>query len=108
MEGRPWTFDGDLVALVNFDRLTPPAELEFDKAAFWVPSLACMSKEMGIRIGSSIGKVEEVEVDVDGVGWGEYLRVRIVLDLTKPISRGRFLHIRDKTHWISFKYEKIP
>jgi hypothetical protein len=67
-----------------------------------------MSKEIGIRIGSSIGKVEEVEVDDEGVGWGEYLRVHIVLDLTKPISRGRFLHIRDKAHWISFKYEKIP
>jgi hypothetical protein len=112
MEGRPWTFDGDLVALVDFDGLTPPAELEFDKAAFWVRMydlpLACMSEEMGVRIGSSVGKVEEVEVDEDGVGWGEYLRVRIILDLTKPISRGRFLQIRDKAHWVSFKYEKIP
>lgn len=37
--------------------------------------LACMSRAMGIRIGASVGQVEEVEVDDDGVGWGEYLRV---------------------------------
>jgi hypothetical protein len=30
--------------------------------------LACMSKEMGSRIGSTKGEVEEVEVDEDGVG----------------------------------------
>ena len=71
-------------------------------------SLACMSKEMGSRIGSTMGEVEEVEVDEDGVGWREYLRVRIVLDLTKPLSRGRFLHIREKAIWNTFKYEKIP
>jgi hypothetical protein len=112
MEGRPWTFDGDLVSLAKFDGLTPLAELEFEKAAFWVRMsnlpLACMSKEMGTRIGSTMGVVEEVEVDEDGVGWEEYLRVRIVLDLTKPLSRGRFLHIREKAIWITFKYEKIP
>ena len=50
--------------------------------------LACMSKEAGIRIGSTVGKVEGVDVD-EVMGWGEFLRVRIVLDLSKPISRGR-------------------
>jgi hypothetical protein len=112
MEGRPWTFDGDLVSLADFDGMTPPTALEFEKAAFWVRMydlpLACMSREMGMRIGSSVGEVEEVEVDEDGVGWGEYLRVRIVLDLSKPISRGRILHVRDKQYWITFKYEKLP
>jgi hypothetical protein len=32
--------------------------------------LACMSKEMGIRIKSTVGKVEEVDVDEEGVGKG--------------------------------------
>jgi hypothetical protein len=34
MEGWPWTFDGDLVSLADFDGLTPSAELEFEKAVF--------------------------------------------------------------------------
>jgi hypothetical protein len=112
MEGRPWTFDGDLVSLAEFDGITPPSQLEFEKAAFWVRMfelpLACMSKEMGQRIGASVGTVEEVEVDDEGVGWGEYLRVRIILDLSKPLSRVRFIKLRDKSIWIPFRYEKIP
>jgi hypothetical protein len=48
--------------------------------------LACMNKAIGLWIGASMGEELKVEVDDDGVGWGEYLRVRIVLDLTKPLS----------------------
>ena len=70
--------------------------------------LACMSREMGQRIGASMGKVEDVDVDEDDVGWGEFLQVRIVLDLTKPLSRGRFIKLRDRTIWITFQYERIP
>jgi hypothetical protein len=36
MESRPWTFDGDLVSLAEFNGLTPLAYLEFEKAAFWM------------------------------------------------------------------------
>jgi hypothetical protein len=62
----------------------------------------------GQRIGASMGVVEEVDVDEAGVGWGEFLRVRVVLDVTKPLSRGRFLKLKDRTIWITFRYERIP
>lgn len=97
MKGRPWTFDGSLVSFAEFDCLTTPTQLEFDKGAFWVRMsnlpCACMGKEISFHIGSSIGKLEEVDVAEDGVGWGEYFRVRIVLDLLKPFSRGRVLKL---------------
>lgn len=48
--------------------------------------------------------MEEVEVDDDGVGWGEFLRVQVVLDLAKPLSRGRTITLHNKT----FQYEKNP
>ena len=100
------------MSLADFDGTTPPSSLEFEKVAFWVCMfnlpLACISREMGKRIEASIGTVEEVDVDDDGVGWGEYLRVRIILDLSKPLSRGHFLKVKDKSIWISFQYKKIP
>ena len=72
LEGRPWTFDGDLLFLVDFNGLTPIEDLEFSKAAFWVRMynlpLACMGRDIGFKIGSSIGEVEEVDVADDGVG----------------------------------------
>ena len=34
--------------------------------------------------------------------------MRVVLDLSKPISKGRTIQVKDKPIWIGFKYEKLP
>jgi hypothetical protein len=31
-----------------------------------------------------------------------------VIDLSKPLARGRMLHIQDSSTWVAFKYEKLP
>lgn len=71
-------------------------------------SLACMSETMGLQIGSSVGQVEEVEADEDDIGWGEYLWVRKLLDLSKPLAWGRLLKIYGDSTWIAFQYERLP
>jgi hypothetical protein len=112
MEGWPWLFDGNPVALTEFDGLTPSAKLNFDHAAFWIRmfnlTLACMGKATGGKIGSSVGNVEEVDVHDGEVGWGEYLRAKIVIDLTKPLARGWMLHVQGHSTWVAFRYEKLP
>jgi hypothetical protein len=88
--------------------MMPIEELEFAKAAFWVRmyklSLACMGKEVGYQVG----EVEDVDVMDDGVGWGEFLRIIIRLDLTKPLSKGRIIKLKGKDLWVAFQYEKCP
>jgi hypothetical protein len=54
-----------------------------------------------------VGLVEEVDVDETGIGWGEYFRVLIILDLSKPL-RGRVLKLQNKSISLAFQYEKIP
>jgi hypothetical protein len=112
LEGRPWTFEGSLLSLEEFDGLTPPTEIPFDKAAFWVRMfnlpLACMGQAVGFQIGSTLGTVEEVETDDEGLCWGKYLRVRVKIDLTKPISRGRRINLSGNTVWVPFQYERLP
>jgi len=112
MEGRPWIFYGNLISLAEFDGLTSPTAISFEHAVFWVRMynlpLACMGKAAGQKIGASVGVVEAVDVHDDDPGWGKYLRVKIRLDLSKPLSRGRMLHIQDRSIWIAFKYEKLP
>jgi hypothetical protein len=93
MEGRPWLFDGNLMAIAEFDGFTPPTQMVFEKATFWVRMynlpLACMESTIGHQIGATVGTVEEVEVNEGEEAWEEYLWVRIVIDLTKPLDRGR-------------------
>jgi hypothetical protein len=55
-----------------------------------------------------MGSVEEVDTNFDVVGWGEFLRVRVSLDFTKPLSRGRFLKLQGKFVWVDFQYERLP
>jgi len=34
LKGRPWLFDGNLIALADFDGLTPPVAMQFEYASF--------------------------------------------------------------------------
>ncbi|XP_041016155.1 uncharacterized protein LOC121258677 [Juglans microcarpa x Juglans regia] len=67
--GQPWLFDTNLVCIKKFNGVTPPADLNFNSTTLWVQlhnlPLGCMNKEIGGRIGSTIGKVIEVEADYD-------------------------------------------
>lgn len=67
-----------------------------------------MGKATKKKIGASVGEVKAVDVHDDDPGWGEYLRVKIRLDLSKPLSRDRMLHVQNLSIWIAFKYEKLP
>jgi hypothetical protein len=92
LEGRPWVFEGNLFLVEDFDGRTSPSEFTFDWASFWVRMinlpLACMGREVGLKLGAFVGQVEEVDTEKDGVRWGEFLRVKINIDLYKPLSRG--------------------
>jgi hypothetical protein len=96
---------------LDFDDLMPIEDLEFTKAAFWVRMyklpLACMGKEVGYQVGVTVGEVEDVDVTDDGVGWGEFLQVKIRIDLSKPLARGRIIKLNGKDLWVAFQYEKI-
>ena len=81
LKGRPWVFEGSLFAVEDYDGLTTPSKFSFDKAAFWLRvtnlPLACMT--VGHQIGSSMGHVEEVDVDDGGMGWGNFCESRSLL-----------------------------
>jgi hypothetical protein len=47
-----------------------------------------MCQRVGYQLGATVGEVEDVETNEEGFGWGEFLRVQIKLDLTKPIPQG--------------------
>jgi hypothetical protein len=70
--------------------------------------LVCMNREVGYNIGVSIGRVEEVDVNEEGVGWGTHLRIKVAIDFSMPLDKDRALKMRGKTISISFSYENLP
>ena len=55
-----------------------------------------MGKEVGYQIGVTMGTVEDVDTNEEGVGWGKFLRVRIQIDGTKPLVRGQVMNLLGK------------
>lgn len=109
LAGRPWSFDQQMLVLNEFDGKTPPSQMAFTHSPFWIQvhdmPLLCMCKAVGTKIGSSLGELEDVDMAWDGAGWARCLRMRVRIDLIKPLERGRAFKLGDQSHWVSFKYK---
>ena len=56
-----------------------------------------------------MGKVDKVDVGDKGLSMGCYLRIRVTLDITQPLSHGRIVRLGgSEPRWVEFKYERLP
>lgn len=63
---------------------------------------------MAIQIGKTIGVVSDQERVSDMFG-GDFMRVRVEVNVSKPLCRGRMVLLEDEEEvWVPFKYEKLP
>ncbi|KAF5454463.1 hypothetical protein F2P56_024125 [Juglans regia] len=112
LDGRPWLFDNQLFVILPLDGFIPPQQMDFSRERFWVQfhdlPIACMNKAGGEKLGETVGRVLEVELQEDGSGWGSFLRILIEIEIEKPLARGRTIAIKGRTYWIPLKFEKLP
>ncbi|XP_042939572.1 uncharacterized protein LOC122274614 [Carya illinoinensis] len=112
INGRPWSLDRWLICLQVFDGSMSINEVPFNKEEFWIQAFNLpfdfMNQDFGYQLGSSIGRVLKVHADNRGIGWGRFLRLRVEVDITKPLLRGLFLTVESKKMWVPFKYERLP
>lgn len=56
-----------------------------------------------------IGDVVKVDLDKGELAWGEFLQVRVTLDVRKPLLRGTKFFMGDgESCWVRFSYERLP
>lgn len=82
--------------------------LRFTTKTFWVQihrlPISMLEPETAIEIGETIGTVSLSEHMNEMIG-GDFLRVRVEIDVTKPLYRGRKIAINDsEVVWVSLKY----
>ncbi|XP_057246850.1 uncharacterized protein LOC130589567 [Beta vulgaris subsp. vulgaris] len=111
LDGRPWTFDQHLVMLQEVEDHVQPSNIELRRCPFWMRlynlPMGYRSESYVRRIGGCIGDV--LEVESDGVQWDRSARVRILLDIKKPLRRVQRISLKDgSTVLVDVKYERLP
>ncbi|KAA3479287.1 reverse transcriptase [Gossypium australe] len=106
LEGQPWLFRKQLII---FDRLKQPMErskIKLVLSLFWIKVGPCLpefdKQDLMHAIGATFGGIIRSEIK------GDFCRIRIPLDVQKPLRRRIFVSTSDQGKcWISFKYEKL-
>lgn len=113
IDGSPWSFNRKALIIARMQEGENPHCVLLNTIDLWVqvhdlkPGFMseAILKEVGKYIG---GFVESCSRNFVG-GWKEYLRVRVKVDLSKPIKRCmKIRKAGNEWDWINFKYENVP
>ena len=108
----PWSFDKYLLILHKLVRGEAVKDTKFDRSPFWaqlhgLPTM-CQTKEVGMSIGATLGEVEKVDANGKGFCLGSFLRIRVLMDVSLPLCRGRKVRLGDYgLKWVDFRYERL-
>ena len=87
----PWHFNNALIVFTEPVGIGDISKQSFTHTSFWVQlqnaPIMCMDKEILTEIGGAIRKVEEVETDANGNVMGQIIRLRVSVDITKPLKK---------------------
>ncbi|KAK9991871.1 hypothetical protein SO802_026856 [Lithocarpus litseifolius] len=95
-----------------YDRGGMIRALSFDKIPVWVQVHDIPMRFLNRRVAEDLCDVVDSVCRMDDVtqmDGGSFIRVRILIDINKPLCRARhFSSSRGEQGWVSFKYERLP
>ncbi|XP_048502861.1 uncharacterized protein LOC125498653 [Beta vulgaris subsp. vulgaris] len=109
--GRSWSFDQKLLVLDEIKGDEQPSQVRLDDSPFWVRiynlPFNCRSESEVKAIALYLGTV--LEVDLDEFGLNRFCRVKVVLNIFKPLRRKQRIKRKDgQVTMIEYKYERLP
>ncbi|KAM0922773.1 hypothetical protein ACQ4PT_005948 [Festuca glaucescens] len=108
-QGGPWTFRGNAVLFAEYDGFTKPSTIKLNQFDIWVQihdlpdGYKGMVKAMASKIGEFIS-MEPPSVDFAG----NFFRVRVKLDVRKPLKNVASIVRGGKRELFIVKYERLP
>lgn len=108
-----WNFDKCLILVKEFDGGQQMKNIFMKHELFWIRvhdlPLIARNEHVGRRVGLAMGRVDGVDVDFGEVEWGEHMRVRVELDITKHLICQKKFNIGLPEYvWLRFTYERLP
>ncbi|XP_031111264.1 nucleolin 1-like isoform X3 [Ipomoea triloba] len=113
MEDGPWCFDQSLLVLHRMQPSECPNDIPLCKAEFWVQvhklPIGFFTENIAKAIGDYLGEFIRADRRNFEGSWKSFLRVRALLDLTKPLRRRvKMKKEGGDWFWAEFKYERLP
>ncbi|XP_058759547.1 uncharacterized protein LOC131632840 [Vicia villosa] len=107
----PWSFDRHLLVLSRLSGEEQPSALKMHFDSLWVRvyelPLLLRTEAMAKKLGGILGSFEEMDQrDVNRNG--RFLRIKVSVDLQKPLKRGTVVRFKEKNLKVFFKYERLP
>ncbi|TXG63910.1 hypothetical protein EZV62_010904 [Acer yangbiense] len=112
MAGGPCSFDNCLLVLEKLSGVGDIAKLGFSRVVFWIQipnaPLLCMTKEMGEFLGQLISELVDIDVRVSGECFGKYIRLKVAIDISKPLKRfPRIELVEGEESILLLRYERL-
>lgn len=109
MEEGPWTFKGKAVVIEPYDGYTRPSTVVMNKVDMWIQihDLQDMFFHLIKSLAGTVGEyiyVEQKSQDFEG----NFFRVRVKVDVTKPLKNAVSLVVKKKREIFRVKYERLP
>ncbi|XP_021857275.1 uncharacterized protein [Spinacia oleracea] len=111
LQGRPWCFENTLILMKEIEGDEQPKQVVLTHSPFWVRikklPFNCRSNAHVKTLVAGMGELIEIEEDI--LGLDRYRRVKLLLDVTKPLLRvKRFKDRRGREIEAEFVYERLP
>ena len=116
LEEGPWMVSHELLVVAIFDGSKTLDEIEFASIPIWVRvanlPMGLMNRSTAQAIGDEVGKFLEMEdeAEPDEIVVGHVLRLKVRLDIHKPLMRGVTVSLGDgyADRWCPLSYEFLP
>jgi hypothetical protein len=107
----PWSFDGRTLILGLLQQGTTPKSVPLNHVPFWVQvhdvPVGCMSLAAGKQLGNFIGEFMEYDEKNNTNFLATFMRIRVLIDVRKPLMRFKKIKTKIGLHTVRFKYERL-
>lgn len=112
INGGPWSFDNALLVMNIIKQGEDPTKVPLVEMDFWIQihdlPVGLMSENVGKQLGNFFGHFIEYDPNNNSSIWREFMRLKIRIDIRKPLKRKKKICRKDKSEVVvQCKYEKL-
>ncbi|MBA0786908.1 hypothetical protein Gotri_027097 [Gossypium trilobum] len=111
LKGSPWTFNNHLLVLYKLELGEDPLQIPLVLTHFWVQiyniPTGFFSDNLAVQLGNFLGNFMEHDTSLLGKGNRNFMRIRVQIDIRRPLKRRKKISFGGNCSYVTFKYERL-